>query len=230
MVMPATLYAWASFIMFNKKNDHLPARLEAVLNCRKTAPVARRRRSVYDRRAVFDACKSDDPAVLDKVHKLDHYLSLMPPVPLRVDPTTHEHIVGQYVLDGVVSFFPPTIRMHKQDYLSSSTFALVSGRAFVNHVCCGITRMLLRAVIWFIMRFWRAVAWSVISSVKKPKPWWCRIRGPMTKALCLKQVSLNAAYNRLSIQVKDACQSGFLAICSSKCSALEEAALEGCCG
>ena len=107
--------------------------------------MARRRRQVYDRRAVYEACTSTDPEVLEQVAGLDAYLLAMPPVPLCVEPTTHRHLIGQYLIDGLVQFFSPPARFKKPSYMSNGTFKLVCEKAVVNHAKCNVSRMLASA-------------------------------------------------------------------------------------
>lgn len=84
------------------------------------------------------------------------------------------------------------------------------------------------AHIWFVFRFWTAIYREGISVKKQPKPWWCRIRGPRSKTLCIKQVRLVREHGRLTKLVKSSCRSDFLELCMGKCRDLEEAALECC--
>ena len=51
---------------------------------KKAISVARRRKPVYDRRAVRDAITSVDPVIIEKVQALEDRFYAMPPVPVCV--------------------------------------------------------------------------------------------------------------------------------------------------
>ena len=38
------------------------------------------------------------------------YFGAVPEVPICVEPSSHKHVVSQYMLDGLVCFFPPPVR------------------------------------------------------------------------------------------------------------------------
>ena len=57
--------------MDNKKNDHVPVCLDAVVVSKKVASVSRRRKPEYDRRAVRDARLSKDHVTIAKVEMLN---------------------------------------------------------------------------------------------------------------------------------------------------------------
>lgn len=52
---------------------------------------------MYDRRGVLDACTSSDPDVMLKVAQLKQHILDVPPMPVRVDPTSHEHLIADYI-------------------------------------------------------------------------------------------------------------------------------------
>lgn len=222
---------WADFNMLNRKHDHLPVCVDVVFQCVKALPVTRRRVPTYDRWAIQNASTSEDPKVLEKVIELEAYLMGMPDVPVQVDPTSHDHLVDCYILEGVEAFFPPPPRPKKQEYISQATFDLIGQRARVSKAYLGTVWQLAISQIWFVMRFWKATVASArpwLFQHKVSRPWWGSVRGPKTRAMCLKQLRLRNEYWRLSVLVKEACHEDFLKVCGDKCRQLEEATLECC--
>lgn len=152
-VIPRTLHSLQDFKMDNKNKGHGPLQLSAYMQCVVAVPVGRRRKATYDRQAVRQAASATDAAVLEKVHGLDEYLRVMPPAPLRVEPTTHRHLLAEYTMDGLGFFFPPAVVVQRSEYLSQQTFAIIQERSVVSHAMGTIASMLASTVGCFVFGF-----------------------------------------------------------------------------
>ena len=73
--------------MNNKKNDHIHVKVTATVDSCKSFPVCRRRKPIYDRRAVADAVNSVGPEVLAAIDAFDSHCADMPIVTVPVGPT-----------------------------------------------------------------------------------------------------------------------------------------------
>ena len=132
-VASASMWAMHGFAMDNRTPDHIPLQASFVFITTRLAPVARRGKPEYDRRAVRDAFDSQEPSVLLKVKQLDDHLQAMLPIPVDVEPTTHRHLLAHHTLEGLRCYFPIPLLERKKEWVSDNTFNLVDIHASVKH-------------------------------------------------------------------------------------------------
>ena len=72
------------------------------------------------------------------------------------------------------------------------------------------------------MRFGK---WAVRKS-RSARPWWCKVRGAVSKTACFAQVRLRAAFIRMTAAIGKACDVDFQNLCTRQSGAMEEAAFE----
>ena len=104
------------------------------------APVARRRIADYDRTLVRAACDIDlndpnhDSTMAESVRLFEEYIKHMPTIFFEVDPTSHNYIVDEYIIEGLTRFFPKTRKPPKQCYLSLEALWFIGQKANLLHI------------------------------------------------------------------------------------------------
>ena len=69
-----------------------------------------------------------------------------------VDPTSHSHMVGMYILQGLERFFPCLARQTKQFYITQPTAKLIGCKTNCIHIRGVVATKLKQACIWFIVQ------------------------------------------------------------------------------
>ena len=109
--------------------------------------------------------------------------------------------------------------------MSPATYATVLRRARVSHAKTTAAQKLKNATVWYVLAFWRASVGAV--GRKYRRPWWCKVRGPKTKALCMKQTELINVVKTLTKDISDGMVVDLATWCTGKSREMEEASLQG---
>ena len=129
---------------------------------------------------------------------------------------------ADYVVSGLECYFPLPKMVQKQAFLSASTFRIMQERAIVAHAFGATAAKLAGAVFRFACLQWRAFA---CTSTRFGRPWWCSVRGPAAKRLCLKQHQLCSVVCDLTRRIKIRVTADLITWCQLRSRDLEEAAL-----
>jgi len=168
-----------------KRTDHLPTSLIASLPPSLGTETWKRRVAPYDRKSV------NDP---EKIQQFREYLALPPKVHHLVEPSSHQHILDQFVLQGLIEFFPKAMPDKRKDFIRAGTFELLVYSGRLHKQKTNASRSLFRAGLYCCFQLWAHRPW---------KSKWSGTFGFIAFRQLVKWKRLTEAYNSTSLQVKN---------------------------
>ena len=151
VMQPTSMHVDTSFDMFNRGADHRP--LFCTLRCEAKifkGTSWRRRKVGYDRNGVND---------LVKLQAYRHYVTAAPKIHYDVEPTTHQHMLSEYLRAGLRPIFGPPRKPKRQKYITDATHQLITNMGEFQKKANAKGRSIKRAPLFFCFNWWARKCW-----------------------------------------------------------------------
>ena len=117
--VPGSMYAWNDYDSCNRAGDHIPTVRSFEMILQSSQHFTWRRRVNYDRHAYGDPLKT--------AH-FERLLDSIPLIPFSVEPTSHYHLLEEYIQAAAIAAFPIPPKRKKSQMMSDITFQYVLQR------------------------------------------------------------------------------------------------------
>ena len=149
-----TVQAWKDVDVGHRRTDHVPTALMLSFPPDVSPPEYPARCAEYNRDRVHDLhAQSVFAAILEQA----------PPVPFAIEPSTHCHVLEEYIRQAALEAFGPPIRQPKQPYVTASTLECIQTKSRKMRRCNAAGRRLQTAATYCTFR-----AWAVLIGMWRP--------------------------------------------------------------